>query len=1096
MLHPRIMACLAGLVFTLLPARPVHAAPNAPALTVVAQAEDHLVLAFTPGASAAGSAPVHVDALLAVPSLDALTLSPTPAGMEVTLGTRGRVRGQPLVAVHVMATAATPPTRVTLSWHPATDTPRRMPAADAAFDRMLRTAVLNPAELAPTADLRTPVDVQPATVTRPHVQVNTAKLAIEQDGFYRLGYADLVAGGLDPATVDPATLQLWHQGVQVALTVTGAADGRFDADDSVIFYATAIPPGAPDAPYTTREIYQLTAGVVPGLRMAARSVPPAPAPDAFSFQDRRVAAEDTFYWVTMPPDAGSDRWFWEGRLAPNAEGIAATRAYTITIGAPVPSGTATLTARLQGVTTEAHATEFLLNGTSVGAVTWSGRQPYTHTVAIDQNLLRAGANRMDVVARSAGAEVDQILVDGFALTYRARYVAEDDALTFGAPDASRARYVLTGFSQPDIPLYDITAVDAPVLLTDVAWTQTGSTWTAQFTDDVAPAQRYTAVPPARLLTPAQVMRDTPSDWRTPGHGADYLLITHRELLTSTLRLAAHREAQGLRVATVLVEDLYDEFNHGVFNPGAIRDFLAYAYANWQPPAPTYVVLVGDAYQDYRNILAPTRNFVPSQIIQTDGFGETSSDTWFAAVDGDDVLPDLLLGRLPVKSPAELDAVIDKLIAYDAIATQAPQAWQRRVLLVADDDEAAFSALSTRLADHVPQTFTVQRIDVAAYAADDDPAADPAADIRAALDAGAVLVNYTGHGEYFRWGVWQGAPLLHRDEVAGLANGGALPVITMANCMSGFFTGPQDSLAEVLLTHATGGALAVWAPTDTGTPSAHTILMDGFYNAVLRQDQRRLGATVAAAQLATLTHSPFMTEMIRTYALLGDPFTTVQLAPNPPYVEQVTPPPDAQDVAIDATVAIVFSKRIDPATFTVSGLPDGTITAWDAAGRTVQLTPPSLAHGRTYTMTVAAQDGAGASLIAGPVSVPWRFTTSSDAIAPTVTLHAVTTPLTATTPLRLDFSEPVRPGSVVVDMTPLPPPLEEGEDALRLVWDEDGRSATLQHGPFAADVAYVVTVRAAKDRAGNALAAPVTATFTVAADPVIASDVFLPLITAP
>ena len=82
------------------------------------------------------------------------------------------------------------------------------------------------------------------------------------------------------------------------------------------------------------------------------------------------------------------------------------------------------------------------------------------------------------------------------------------------------------------------------------------------------------------------------------------------------------------------------------------------------------------------------------------------------------------------------------------------------------------------------------------------------------------------------------------------------------------------------------------------------------------------------------------------------------------------------------------------------------------------------------------------------------------------------------------------------MTPLPPPLEEGEDALRLVWDEDGRSVTLQHAPFAADVAYVVTVRAAKDRAGNALAAPVTATFTVAADPVIASDVFLPLIAAP
>ena len=49
-----------------------------------------------------------------------------------------------------------------------------------------------------------------------------------------------------------------------------------------------------------------------------------------------------------------------------------------------------------------------------------------------------------------------------------------------------------------------------------------------------------------------------------------------------------------------IDDIYDEFSDGLFNPFAIRRFLRYAYNSWQQPAPTYVVLVGDAHYDYKN----------------------------------------------------------------------------------------------------------------------------------------------------------------------------------------------------------------------------------------------------------------------------------------------------------------------------------------------------------------------------------------------------------------------------------------------------------------------------------------------------------------
>ena len=45
----------------------------------------------------------------------------------------------------------------------------------------------------------------------------------------------------------------------------------------------------------------------------------------------------------------------------------------------------------------------------------------------------------------------------------------------------------------------------------------------------------------------------------------------------------------------------NEFNYGIYNPKAIRDFLSYAYNNWKK-SPRYVVLAGNGTYDYKNNL--------------------------------------------------------------------------------------------------------------------------------------------------------------------------------------------------------------------------------------------------------------------------------------------------------------------------------------------------------------------------------------------------------------------------------------------------------------------------------------------------------------
>ena len=83
----------------------------------------------------------------------------------------------------------------------------------------------------------------------------------------------------------------------------------------------------------------------------------------------------------------------------------------------------------------------------------------------------------------------------------------------------------------------------------------------------------------------------PSSRRTD-NGADYLLITPSSLKAAAGRLADYRRSQGLETRVIDLDDIMDEFSHGLFSPEAIRDFLAYAYDHWKK-APAYVVLVGE-----------------------------------------------------------------------------------------------------------------------------------------------------------------------------------------------------------------------------------------------------------------------------------------------------------------------------------------------------------------------------------------------------------------------------------------------------------------------------------------------------------------------
>lgn len=888
--------------------------------------------------------------------------APSP---RIHLDPLGQIAGQPVARLRLAAGSA--PLRARVSWPAAPLTPPR--PLHPALEALLARSLVN----YPLLDRPTPITTAPTAAPPTHhsQSLPALKLFTADSGLYQLTYDDLVNAGFDPAAGDPRLWQLRQRGHPVAITVAGEDDGAFDPGDSLRFYGEAYV----DL-YTDENVYWLTKEAMPGLRMTPLNGAPGAAPIPADFPATLHAEEDTAYWNTMPNGAGQDHWFWGPRLSPNTAGLETARDYRLTLHNPSPTAAGlAVRVQLKGYTGGGHRSRLYLNGVLIADAAWSGQVVSIQAATADAALLIDGDNLLTVEAAPSDEPVDQFLVNWLELDYFDTYAAENDQLFLGPPAAGAFKFTLTGFTTADPLVYDITNPAAAQPINQAVVSPFNGGYQLQFERPNTAASRYLALTPTQIKTRAHWQLDTPSDWRTPAHGADYIVITPHAFMAAAEQLAAHRAAQGLRTAVVDVADIYDEFNDGFFSPEPVRDFLAYAYENWGAPPPAYVVLLGDGYGDYKdNLQTGTANYVPPKLVETATFGQVPSDNWFAAVAGDDILPDMLIGRLSAESADQAQIIVDKVVGYDSAESDQP--WNRNVLLVADDDDPIFETISDQLAAQTPFTYTTPRVNAADY-----PPGNPTSDIQAGINAGAVLVNYTGHGEFFRWGQWDNngvaQSIFSLGDIDALTNSDRLPFITIGNCLNGFFSASSAniSLAEALQRAPGKGAVAVWAAASLGYPSGHQELLNDYYTAVFRDDLTGLGAGVTAAKLTAYAQSAFWGEMVETFTLFGDPATQLNIPANYPYVVETTPADAAINTSISAPITIHFNKRMAPGSVTLTGGGITYVPVWNLDNTVVAFNHTEFPYLTQLTLTVAGQDLSGAPLGPGPVPATWSFTTA-------------------------------------------------------------------------------------------------------------------------
>ena len=718
------------------------------------------------------------------------------------------------------------------------------------------------------------------------------KVTLKEDGIYQLNRAALAAAGLPVETLDPRTLRLLNAGQEVAIYVNGQEDGRLDEADVVLFYGQ----GA-DTRYTDTNVYWLTYGGATGLRMAEKTSQPGGV-EPTSFRASVHLEDNLIYISSLPLQPGLDHWYGS-RVQAAGLGNPGRRDYPFTVNyLSTGTFTATLEVMLAGNVEGTHHLRLYVNSQQVHDASWYNRTLYNTSVDFPQSYLSEGSNviRVELVNDTPGQTFDMAYTDWLRVSYQRTYTAAEDRLTFGGDTAGTWQYRVRGFSSQDVELFDVTnpAGVSRILgttitpeagsssLRDVEGLEIGASYTLRFGDSFSGRRQYLALTAAQRLAPLSVELDSPSSLQSPSSGADYLIVTHGDFQAAVQPLATHRAAQGLRVQVVDVQNIYDEFGYGLMSAEAIHDFLAYAYSQWPAPAPRYVLLVGDGTYDFRHYLsnsAPT--YLPPYLEMVDPtMGETAADNRYACVSGNDIVPDLHIGRLPANTSAEATAMINKILSYES---NPAEEWNRHVLLVTDDLEGGggdFYALSEGIAGLLPGGYTTTKVYLGQTCPDENPSVACRQQIVDTLNTtGALLVSFIGHATKTYWAAER---LVDPAMLTSLTNSDKLPIALPMTCYEGYFQEAESgfaSLGEAQVRLPSNGAVASWSPSGFGLSSGHDYLERGLFQALFYSRVLELGAAITQAKLYLLANAApgQYNDLIDTYLLLGDPALHVPVA---------------------------------------------------------------------------------------------------------------------------------------------------------------------------------------------------------------------------
>lgn len=709
------------------------------------------------------------------------------------------------------------------------------------------------------------------------------KITVKEPGIYSVTYADIKAVGWEPGSIDPTKLQLQSRGKGIPLLFYGEEDHSFDAGDYFVFYGepwedTLTHPYYTDnkSSFTIDTIYWLSIAHTAATRIErVTQAPVAGAPFIKDFKhtehfelDNNFTSEEIlrYYWEKFPDDKDATRTDPAAKdinIALHDINVQKERMLRIKFfgGSDIPD------------TENDHHARIIVNDAVAYDAWLTNFRFYIHSENINSGILKEGENIITIKNIFEPGSENIFCLVWIEVEYSRFLKAADNELFFADNSNSTSPHniKIEGFQSNAMLLFDITTPQQVKKIEGLTVSGVSGNYSAAFGLQSNAERKFLILSSDKIKKPASILVDEPSELKSPSNQADYIIITHADFYEEIQRLAKHREDEGYRVNVVKVQDVYDEFNYGLMHPQAIKDFLTYTFNGWSSPAPTFVLLVGDGCSDATDRLnRGNKNFIPIKL-ELFKLRYTANDNWYVQLKGDDILPEMIIGRIPVKTSDQLKNIIDKIITYEK---DEKNPWERNVQFIAGkdiygrNDGELFSSINRNAAKKaLPFNYRPYFLTPEDYENNDDPGKT----IVYNIDSGRAITVYLGHSSISDW-----TDLFTVPYFEGLQNYQKPTFLISLDCSNGNFAHPlQEGFAEEFL-RIPGGGLACLAPTAIVNISEHQSVISNILSEIFNNKNAVLGSACNQAKITSYLNDQLSKDAFQEFTFLGDPATKLKI----------------------------------------------------------------------------------------------------------------------------------------------------------------------------------------------------------------------------
>ena len=612
---------------------------------------------------------------------------------------------------------------------------------------------------------------------------------IEDTGVFKLSKSFLGGLGVNTNSVDPRTIKIYGNGgrmlplrnsenypfdvVENAVKFVGEEDGSFDNADYILFYGEGPKTYSEESGtnlnlYTDKTYYYVNVSSGSGKRIQGMPAITSPATiEIDTFQDYQFYEVDEYNLAKL-----GRRWFGDDFDIENQ------RSYEFEFPNLITTTPVDFSIAVGSVSEVPTTMKVTINGSEVTTLGLSSITPgsvlgtaasYNQQLSIASDAITVTFDYNNSGNPSANAFLDYINIEA---TRSLRY--EGDQLVF------KNKEVIT---TPGIAQYNIANTNNIREIWDITdrfnvstTINSGNAGAMSFKAMSGEERTYLAFSNSDVFQPKVDSRTVVSNQNLKGtifnnnqgefEDIDYIILAPSQFLTQAERLAEiNRNQYSLNVKVVDLQTIYNEFSTGSQDIAALRNFIKYVYDNASTPSKRlkYLCLFGDGSYDYKNRISNNTNLVPTWY-STSSFSLTSSfvsDDFYAMMDDNEGgmsnavdRMDIAVGRILAEDVKRAKEMVDKINTY--YQPEAYGSWRNNILLISDDVDEAWEKRLQQTTDDLGTTLNeeksflnVIKIHSDAFEQESSAAGNryPKVNdaIKDAIEVGALVVNYFGHG---------------------------------------------------------------------------------------------------------------------------------------------------------------------------------------------------------------------------------------------------------------------------------------------------------------------------------------------------------------